>query len=102
VERLRFIVSARSLGFTLTDIGEFLEARDNNALPCRQVLDSIDQRIVEIDRRIADLLSLRDTLTGIRDLGSSLPADKKCDEKCICYLIETERGQIIIQREEKI
>ena len=104
VERLRFIVSTRSLGFTLADIREFLEARDNNALPCRRVVDSIDQRILEIDRRIADLLALRDTLTGIRDVGSTLPAGKNCDEQCVCYLITTdqERGQITIQREEKV
>lgn len=101
-ERLRFIVSARSLGFSLADIGEFLEARDNNALPCRRVTDSLDQRINDIDRRIADLLSLRDTLTNIRDAGSTLPVDKKCDEQCFCYIIETERGQITIQREENI
>lgn len=96
VERLRFIVSARSLGFALADIGEFLEARDRNALPCRRVLDSMDQRIAEIDRRIADLLALRDTLTGIRDLGSTLPADKKCDEQCVCSLVDAKHGQIMI------
>jgi DNA-binding transcriptional MerR regulator len=103
-ERLRFIVSARSLGFTLADIGEFLEARDNNALPCRRVVDSMDERIADIDRRIADLLALRDTLVNIRDIGSTLPVDKKCDEQCMCYIITTdlERGQIIIQREEKV
>jgi DNA-binding transcriptional MerR regulator len=101
VERLRFIASARSLGFPLADIGEFLEARDHEALPCRRVVDSLDQRIMEIDRRIADLLALRDTLVGVRDAGASLPAGKKCDEQCICTLIETEHGQITIPREEK-
>src|SRR5215212_2910266 len=59
VERLRYIISARSLGFSLTDIGEFLAARDAGTLPCKRVLDSFDERILEIDRRIADLLALR-------------------------------------------
>lgn len=101
-ERLRFIVSARSLGFTLADIDEFLKARDSNALPCRRVLDSMDQRITEIDRRIADLLDLRETLTGIRKIGEGLPVDKNCDEECICDLItiQNEHGQIILQRGE--
>jgi DNA-binding transcriptional MerR regulator len=104
VERLRFIVSARSLGFNLTDISEFLVARDEGTLPCQRVLDSFDQRILDVDRRIADLLALRDTLTRIRDDGAALPPDKKCDEQCVCYLITTNQknGQIIIQREEKI
>lgn len=94
VERLRFIVSARSLGFTLTDIGEFLEARDAGTLPCKRVLDSFDQRILEIDRRIADLLALRETISRIRTDGAALPADKKCDEQCVCYLIEHEKEKI--------
>jgi MerR family transcriptional regulator, copper efflux regulator len=103
VERLRFIVSARSLGFNLADIGEFLAARDKGMLPCKRVLDSFDQRIIDIDRRIADLLALRDTLNRIRSDGAALPPDKKCDEQCVCYLITThqENGRIVIHREEK-
>ena len=103
-ERLRFIVSARSLGFSLGDIEEFLVARDEGTLPCKRVLDSFDQRILDIDRRIADLLALRDTLRRIRSDGAALPPDKKCDEQCVCYLITTdqENGHIIIHREEKI
>jgi DNA-binding transcriptional MerR regulator len=102
-ERLRYIVSARSLGFSLADIIEFLTARDEGTLPCQQVLDSIDHRIVDIDRRIADLLTLRDTLTLIRSEGAALPPDKKCDDTCVCYFITTDHecGQITIQREEK-
>jgi DNA-binding transcriptional MerR regulator len=94
VERLRFIVSARSLGFTLTDIGEFLEARDDGTLPCKRVLDSFDQKIIEIDRRIADLLVLRETISRIRKDGEALPPNKKCDEQCVCYLIEHEKEKI--------
>ena len=90
VERLRFIVSARSLGFTLADIGEFLTARDAGTLPCRRVLDSFDQRILNIDRRIADLLALRDTLTRVQKDAAHLPADKQCDEQCVCYLARHE------------
>lgn len=89
VERLRFIVSSRSLGFNLADIGEFLTARDAGTLPCKRVLDSFDQRISEIDRRIADLLALRDTLTRVRKDGAALPPDKQCDEQCVCYLVTT-------------
>ena len=90
VERLRFIVTARGLGFNLTDIGEFLTARDAGTLPCRRVLDSFDQRISEIDRRIADLLTLRDTLQRIRSDGAALPPDNQCDEQCVCYLASHE------------
>jgi len=88
-ERLRFIISARSLGFNLADIGEFLTARDAGTLPCKRVLDSFDERILDIDRRIADLLALRDTLSHVRQAGADLPADKKCDEECLCSFVFT-------------
>lgn len=103
VERLRFIVSARSLDFSLTDIAEFLSARDEGTLPCKRVLDSIDGRIAELDRRIADLLALRDNLSRVRADGEGLPADKKCDDDCLCYIITTDlqSGQVTVQREEK-
>lgn len=91
VERLRFIVSARSLGFTLSDINDFLKARDDGTLPCHKVLDSFDQKIMEIDRRIANLLALRETIARIRKDGEALPLNKKCDEQCVCYLIEHEK-----------
>lgn len=104
VERLRFIVSARSLGFSLTDIGEFLSARDEGTLPCKRVLDSIDGRITDIDRRIADLLALRDALSRVRADGANIPPDKRCDDECLCYIVTTDlqSGQVTIQREEKI
>ena len=104
VERLRFIVSARSLDFSLTDIAEFLSARDEGTLPCKRVLDSIDGRIADIDRRIADLLALRDNLSHVQADGAGIPADKKCDDECLCYIVTTDpqNGLVTIQREEKI
>lgn len=87
VERLRYITSARSLGFSLADIGEFLSARDERTLPCQRVMDSMDQRIADIDRRIADLLTLRDALNRFRSIGASLPPSKKCDESCTDYMV---------------
>jgi DNA-binding transcriptional MerR regulator len=104
LERLRFIVSARSLDFSLTDIGEFLSARDEGTLPCKRVLDSIDGRIAELDRRIAGLLALRENLSRVRADGEGLPPDKKCDDDCLTYAITTDlqSGLVTIQREEKI
>ena len=99
VERLRFIASARSLGFNLEDIREFLAARDTQQLPCRRVIESLDRQIALVDRRIADLLTLRGTLENIRRAGQELPLDKRCDEQCVCYLLtfNRDKGQVLIQ-----
>jgi DNA-binding transcriptional MerR regulator len=100
VERLRFIASARSLGFTLADIREILTVRDGGQAPCVQVLETLDHRLQELDRRIASLVALRDTLSQLRREGAALPLDDVWGERCVCYLLKTyhESGQITIER----
>lgn len=102
IERLRFIASARSLGLSLDDILEILAARDKGIAPCQRVLDTIAQRLKEIDRRIADLLTLRDSLRQLHTEGAILPLDDVQGEHCICYLLKTYRdtGQVTIQKGE--
>jgi DNA-binding transcriptional MerR regulator len=101
-DRLRFIASARSLGFSLDDIREFVVAREAHTLPCSRVVDSLDERIAALDRRIADLLTLRANLMQIRNVGQALPPDKFCDDQCACYLLtlDAENGRVLIQPEE--
>ena len=102
VERLRFIASARTLGLSLDDISEIIAARDKGIAPCKQVLDTIVKRLTEIDRRIADLLALRDSLKQLHTEGAILPLDDVRGEHCICYLLKTYRdtGQVTIQKGE--
>jgi DNA-binding transcriptional MerR regulator len=100
VERLRFIASARSLDFSLSDIGEILAARDDNIPPCEQVLDTLSRRLDEVDRRIADMLLLRDTIRQIRAEGEVLPKDDVQGEGCVCYLIKSyyQTGEVTIEQ----
>lgn len=102
VERLRFVASARSLGLALDDIAEILAARDRGIAPCQRVLDVIEKRLAEIDRRIADLLALRESLKNLHAEGMALPLNDVNGEHCVCYLLKTYRdtGQITIQRGE--
>ncbi len=99
-ERLRFIASARVLGFSLDEVGEILAARDNGIAPCQRVLDAICERLIEVDRRIAGLLTLRDALKQLHIEGAVLPLDDVRGERCVCYLLTTYRdtGQVTIQK----
>jgi len=101
-ERLRFIASARSLGFSLDDVAEILAARDKGLAPCQRVLDAVDRRLTDVDRRIADLLTLRDSLRQLQSEGAILPLDDVQGEHCVCYLLKAYRdsGQVIIQKGE--
>jgi DNA-binding transcriptional MerR regulator len=101
-ERLRFIASARRLGFSLADVAEILTARDDGLAPCQRVLDTIGRQLGAIDHRIADLLTLRESLKQLQTEGAILPRDDVRGEHCICYLIKTyrESGQVKIERGE--
>jgi MerR family copper efflux transcriptional regulator len=100
LEPLRFIAGARTLGFSLEHISEILAARDNSIAPCQRVLDTIGQRINEIDQRIAALLTLSDSLHHLQSEGAGLPLDDVNGEHCICYLLKTYHGngQLAVQK----
>jgi two-component sensor histidine kinase len=66
------------------------------------VLDTIGQRIHEIDHRIAALLTLRDSLNQLQSEGANLPLDDVNGEHCICYLLKTyhDTAQLTVQKRE--
>lgn len=102
VERLRFIASARVLGLSLADVAEILAARDRGVAPCERVLNALDERLAELDRRLADMLTLRATLAQLKHEGAALPLDDVQGERCVCYLIKTyrESGRVVIEQED--
>lgn len=102
LDRLRFIASARSLGFALADVGELLDARDVGDTPCERVLDALDAQLATLNRRIADLLALRDDLRHLRVEGERRPRDQGASGQCVCYLVTAYRdgGTVAIERQE--
>lgn len=60
VERLRFIRSAQSVGFSLEDIKAFLALDERTS--CKQVQGMIEERLADVARRIAELKSVQRTL----------------------------------------
>lgn len=102
LERLRFIASARSLGFALADIGELLAARDAGDAPCERVLEALDAQLATLDRRIADLLALREDLRALRVEGERRPRDQGASGECVCYLVTAygNSASVAIERQE--
>lgn len=88
VARLRFVRSARALDFSLDDIEEILDLRDQGTAPCSYVMGLMDERISVIDDRIRELERLREELTRLHQAGIQMPEDVRMKE-CVCHLIET-------------
>ena len=102
VERLRFVASARSLGFDLAAIAEILAARERGIAPCERVLTALNDRLADLDRRLADLLALREVLHSLRREGAARPLDDVQGDQCVCFLIKTygETGRVVLQRQD--
>jgi DNA-binding transcriptional MerR regulator len=87
IERLRFIRSARSLGFSLEDLKEVLALRDQGEAPCRYVVRLLEKKSAEIEDRMRRLQDLQQELQQLLDEASRLPDDDIEMKECICHLI---------------
>jgi len=87
VERLRLVAGARRLDFSLDDIQEILAMRDEGEAPCRFVLDLMEEKVDEIDRRLRELKRLQGQLRDLHDLGLTFPMDDVQGKNCVCHLV---------------
>jgi DNA-binding transcriptional MerR regulator len=63
--RLAFIKRAQSLGLSLEEIGEILQVYDRGEPPCGELKDKLEDKLLEIDRQIEQLLTLQTELKGL-------------------------------------
>ena len=82
LERLRFIRAAQATGFTLDDVTRMLGHRHASAASCREVQGLIENRLLEIKRRMEDLRHVE------RVLRSALDACRKTEAPGHCELID--------------
>lgn len=90
-ERIAFIRRARALDFSLDDIGEILDFREQGEAPCLYVTELVEERMDEIDAKIAALNQLRRDLKGLHEQAKSLPRENILNKDCICHLIENQQ-----------
>jgi DNA-binding transcriptional MerR regulator len=87
-QRLRFINSAKELGFTLSEIEEILDHAAHNNSPCPMVREVVERRIEENKAKIRELKKLQVRLENAtakwRSMKNSTP-----DGHSVCRLIES-------------
>lgn len=84
---LHFIRQAQTLGLSLKEIKRILDLQRQGHQPCELVTSLLDQHLDEIDRRIADLQALRETLQAARDRADQ--AAGRGEPGVICHIIES-------------
>ena len=83
LSRLDFIRRGRAAGLTLAQIREVIDIRDAGDAPCDHVHQLLTARLADINRQLADLQALRDTLTRQRDhAGTADPSTCAPDTVC--------------------
>ncbi len=92
LERLEFILRAKTLEFSLDDIAEILDFRERGEAPCRYVADLIQQKMTEVDDKIRALHRLRSDLEELAEEAEGLPDEVITEKDCICHLIENRQS----------
>lgn len=86
--RLKFIVAAKDLGFTLSEINHILEKAEHGNSPCPTVRKIIVHHIEENKRKIRELQNLQkkmeNALKDWQKLQDSMP-----NGDSVCHLIES-------------
>lgn len=83
---LRFVRQAKALGLALSEIKDILDLQRHGAAPCDRVTELLDNRIAEIDRTLADLRTLRRSLTSVR--RAARDSQRRGEHAVVCQIIE--------------
>jgi DNA-binding transcriptional MerR regulator len=85
--RLRFILSARDLGFSIDDIKQIVLEADLGKTPCPTVKELIKKRLEETEKRFIEMAKLRDRMRIAVESWHDKPDKEPCNN-VICHLIE--------------
>ncbi|MEL7350290.1 MAG: heavy metal-responsive transcriptional regulator [Cyanobacteria bacterium P01_A01_bin.116] len=87
VQQVQFIKKAQSLGFSLEDVGDVLNAHKKGTVPCELVQSLLQEKIDQLGAQIQEMTVFKQGLETYRDSwASTQPRPKPGD---ICPLIET-------------
>ena len=86
--RLRFIVAAKDLGFTLAEITQILEKAEHGKSPCPMVREIIVRHISENKRKLRELQKLLKKMEKALDDWGELE-DSMPNGTSVCHLIES-------------
>lgn len=85
--RLRFILQAKSLGFSLGDIETFISESQSGQAPCPRVRELMNERIKEIEIKISKMQATYRQMQSALSFWQSLP-DCIPTGNHVCHLIE--------------
>jgi DNA-binding transcriptional MerR regulator len=85
IKRITFIKRLQKLGLSLQEIADILEVHDRGLAPCSEIKQQLEDQILEIDLRIAELMTLRGEINELLD---DWPPIAKATTVEICPIIQ--------------
>lgn len=86
--RLKFIIAAKNLGFTLHEISEILDKANHGNSPCPMVREIVRIRLEENKRKIQELKNLQKKMESAMNDWSKMK-DSTPNGESVCGLIES-------------
>lgn len=86
--RLRFIIAAKDLGFTLNEISEILDEAKHGKSPCPMVRELIKIRLDENKKKIRELKNLQKKMESALEDWSKMQNSMPNGDS-VCHLIES-------------
>ncbi|MBN9326755.1 MAG: heavy metal-responsive transcriptional regulator [Cellulomonas sp. 73-145] len=84
--RIRFVRAGQAAGLSLVQIRGIVDLREHGQAPCTHVARLVEDELVEVRRRIADLEVLQTELEQLRERSRRLdPAD--CTDIEVCHIL---------------
>ena len=62
LDRVRLIRRALGVGFSLAELVKILKVRDSGGAPCRQVKRLLEEKLIQVNEQITELMALREHL----------------------------------------
>jgi len=88
LNRLRFIVSARQIGFSVKDIELILQHAKERDSACPTVRKLIEERLRQTEQQFQQIKELRNKMKKAIGQWGSLP-DQNSSDEILCHLIES-------------
>ena len=62
LDRVRLIRRALGVGFSLAELVKILKVRDGGGAPCRHVKSLLEEKLLQVNEQITELIALREHL----------------------------------------
>lgn len=88
LRRVQFVKKAQAVGFTLEEIKEIFEFRQQGAVRCRAVIELGEKRLRDLDIQLEVLQAFRDSLANVLPKWKKETASRRKCAGEFCDLIE--------------